>query len=79
MQILLHDDVESPDVIQSILHAIKFHDTLQKNDIQKETNWSGYLTALDDSLTWTRQNVSDFEKSLSDKGWQSETVYWNDG
>ncbi|KAI9268074.1 vitamin B6 photo-protection and homoeostasis-domain-containing protein [Phascolomyces articulosus] len=79
MRVLFHDDAEAPDVIQSILHAIKFHDTLHKNDIHKEKDWSGYLAALDDSLTWTKQNVSNFENSLEENGWQSEAVYWNDG
>ncbi|KAI9492128.1 vitamin B6 photo-protection and homoeostasis-domain-containing protein [Zychaea mexicana] len=69
----------SPDVIQSILHALKFHDTLAKKNIQKEADWSGYLAALDDSLTWTKQSVSTFETSLEEDGWQSEAVYWNDG
>ncbi|KAI8145572.1 vitamin B6 photo-protection and homoeostasis-domain-containing protein [Fennellomyces sp. T-0311] len=71
--------LKAPDVIQSILHALKFHDTLAKNDIRKDKDWSGYMAALDDSLKWTRQNVDTFQESLDEHDWQSETVYWNDG
>lgn len=74
MHVLLHEDAESKDIIQAILHSLKFHDLL-KQDQEK----SNYMTALRDSLTWTKQNKSSFIKALDDKGWLSETVYWNDG
>ncbi|KAL1936012.1 hypothetical protein VTP01DRAFT_146 [Rhizomucor pusillus] len=74
MHVLLHEDAESKDILQAILHSLKFHDLL-KQDQEK----SNYMTALRDSLTWTKQNTGSFIKALDDKGWLSETVYWNDG
>ncbi|KAJ8659509.1 hypothetical protein O0I10_004874 [Lichtheimia ornata] len=79
MGVLFHEDIESEDVIQSILHALKFHDTLASKNISKETDWHAYMDALDESLTWTKENIPRFMDALEEKGWQLDSVYWNDG
>lgn len=79
MGVLFHEDIESEDVIQSILHALKFHDTLVNKNITKETNWHAYMDALEESLAWTKENIPRFIDALEEKGWQLDSVYWNDG
>lgn len=74
MWVLLHEDAESKDIIQAILHSLKFHDLLKQEQYK-----DAYMAALDDSLTWTKQNTDSFVKAMEDKGWLAETVYWNDG
>ncbi|KAI9312506.1 vitamin B6 photo-protection and homoeostasis-domain-containing protein [Dichotomocladium elegans] len=78
MNVLFHEDAEAEDVVQSVLHAMKFHDTLVHQNINKESNWSAYVAALDDSLAWTKENTPRFLDALAQKGWQKNVVYWND-
>lgn len=78
MWILFHQDSESNDVIKSILHSMKFHDTLKQNNITKESDWEGYTKSLQDTLDWTKEHYPKFVAELDQKNWQSDVVYWND-
>lgn len=78
MWILFHQDAGSNDVIKSILHSLKFHDTLKKSNITKESDWNGYINTLEDTLDWTKQHYPKFVAELDQKNWQSDVVYWND-
>ncbi|CAO3613646.1 unnamed protein product [Mucor fragilis] len=78
MWVMFHQDAVSNDVIRSILHSLKFHDSLSKANITKETDWTGYIRTLEDSLAWTKNNYPKFVAELDQKNWQSDIVYWND-
>jgi hypothetical protein len=78
MWILFHQEAGSNDVIKSILHSIKFHDTIKKMNITKETHWSEYQATLQDTLHWTKEHYPKFVAELDQKNWQSDIVYWND-
>lgn len=79
MHVLLHEDAASPDVVRSVLHALKFHDTLSNQAITKKTDWTGYMKALEESRIWTEAKFPSFMGELEMKGWKSDSVYWNDG
>ncbi|RCI04355.1 hypothetical protein CU098_001233, partial [Rhizopus stolonifer] len=78
MWVLFHQDAGHEDVLQSILHSLKFHDMLSKKSIDKDKNWDKYMAALQTSLDWTKENAGQFSKDLCEKDWKSDTVYWND-
>ncbi|KAI8393419.1 uncharacterized protein BYT42DRAFT_487311 [Radiomyces spectabilis] len=78
MYIMFHDDASSNDVIRSILHSIKFHDTLTAKGITKETDWEGYMDALDETLAWAHKETPAFMAELASKKWMTDAVYWND-
>ncbi|KAK4510062.1 uncharacterized protein ATC70_006231 [Mucor velutinosus] len=78
MWVMFHQDAGSNDVIRSILHSLKFHDSLSKANITKEADWNGYICTLEDSLAWTKENYPKFVAELDQKNWQSDIVYWND-
>ena len=78
MWIMFHQDATSNDVIKSILHSLKFHDTLSTAKINKEMNWNDYATTLESTLEWTREHYPKFVAELDQKNWQSDVVYWND-
>lgn len=79
MWVLFHQDAGSNDVIKSILHSLKFHDSLTKSGIDKETDWEGYAQTLEETLGWTKEHFPKFVAKLDQKNWQSDIVYWNDG
>ncbi|KAI7890726.1 uncharacterized protein EV154DRAFT_465322 [Mucor mucedo] len=79
MYVLFHQDAESNDVIKSILHSLKFHDSLSQSGITLENDWEGYVQTLEDSLGWTKEHFPKFVAKLDQKNWQSDIVYWNDG
>lgn len=78
MWILFHQESTSNDVIKSILHSLKFHDSLTKSGITKENNWEGYVQTLEDTLGWTKEQFPKFVAKLDQNNWQSDVVYWND-
>ncbi|KAI9337835.1 hypothetical protein BD770DRAFT_331640 [Pilaira anomala] len=78
MWILFHQESTSNDVIKSILHSLKFHDSLTKSGITKENNWEGYVQTLEDTLGWTKEHFPKFVAKLDQNNWQSDVVYWND-
>lgn len=76
---LFHDDAEQEDVIQSILHAVKFHNRLAELGVSKEKDWSTYIAVLKESLVWTKSNMPKYITALKEKDWDIDAVYWNDG
>ncbi|KAI8971781.1 vitamin B6 photo-protection and homoeostasis-domain-containing protein [Mycotypha africana] len=78
MWVLYHQDQNTDDVIQSLLHSLKFYDELTKQNITKEDNWEQYEQALKRTLEWTKLHHSDFAAQLNDQEWYSDVVYWND-
>lgn len=78
MWIMFHQDAGSNDVIRSILHSLKFHDSLSNAGITKESNWEDYVQTLNNTLAWTKEHYPKFVAELDQKNWQSDIVYWND-
>ncbi|KAF7726477.1 hypothetical protein EC973_008712 [Apophysomyces ossiformis] len=78
MCVLFHEDAGSNDVIKSILHSLKFHDLITSKGIRKEKDWDAYMSAMEDSLVWSKEQFPTFAAELDMKEWQSDAVYWND-
>ncbi|KAI9243412.1 hypothetical protein BY458DRAFT_448317 [Sporodiniella umbellata] len=70
---------EHRDILQSILHSLKFHDMLIKENVDKNQDWDRYKELLRASLAWTKENTDRFSQDLCAKDWKNDIVYWNDG
>ncbi|CAG8458108.1 14465_t:CDS:10 [Acaulospora morrowiae] len=72
---LYHSDAESNDVIKSILHSLKFHDTVTKGD---NDNTESIVDSMRVSHEWTNERFGNFVAELDDKDWQSDVIFWLD-
>ncbi|CAG8579934.1 4218_t:CDS:2 [Paraglomus occultum] len=80
IDILYHSDAESNDIIKSVLHALKFYDSLAAKVLasKEKIDDERFVKLVHESHGWTNENFGKFVADLDDKDWQSDVVFWKD-
>ncbi|CAG8605487.1 4774_t:CDS:10 [Paraglomus brasilianum] len=80
IDILYHSDAESNDIIKSVLHVLKFYDSLAAKVLanKEKIDDERFVKLVHESHGWTNENFGKFVADLDDKDWQSDVVFWKD-